>query len=59
MKRFKMFLRLLEEGHIYKNSRTSILRNVYTVLPDRYVEGVCPHCHEEARGDHAMRVQLF
>ena len=51
MKRFKMFLRLLEEGHIYKNSGTSILRNVYTILPDRYVEGICPHCHEAARGD--------
>ncbi len=20
-------------------------------LPDRYVEGICPHCHEAARGD--------
>lgn len=32
IKRFKSFLRLLEEGHIYKNSGTSILRNVYAVF---------------------------
>ena len=24
---------------------------MYAVLPDRYVEGICPHCHEAARGD--------
>ena len=48
-----LFLRLLENGHI--DRRTS---NQYydaeagRFLPDRYIEGTCPHCHyAEARGD--------
>ncbi|WP_002145005.1 methionine--tRNA ligase [Bacillus cereus] len=48
----KVFLRLLEEGYIYKK----IVEQAYCepctqFLPDRYVEGICPHCHEAARGD--------
>ena len=49
----EMFLAQLERGHI--DRRTS--KQLYDVevnrfLPDRYVEGTCPHCgSNEARGD--------
>ncbi len=48
-----MFLRLLDNGYIYRDTQ----RGLYCVycekwLPDRYVEGTCPHCHADgARGD--------
>ncbi len=48
-----MFLRLLDKGHLDK--RTS--DQFYDVeadrfLPDRYLEGTCPHCgYTDARGD--------
>ncbi len=49
----EMFLRHLGNGYIYND----IQRQLYDpeagrFLPDRYVEGTCPHCgYEEARGD--------
>ncbi len=48
-----IFLRLLERGYIYRE----VMKQLYCeaegrFLPDRYVEGTCPHCgYEEARGD--------
>lgn len=48
-----IFLRLLERGYLYRQ----VQRQLYSeaegrFLPDRYVEGTCPHCgYEEARGD--------
>ena len=48
------FLKLYEKGFIYEK----IIKQPYCVecsrfLPDRYVEGICPHCNGEgARGDH-------
>jgi methionyl-tRNA synthetase len=48
-----IFTRLLEKGHIYRE----VMKQLYCekesrFLPDRYVEGNCPHCgYEEARGD--------
>lgn len=48
----QIFLELLERGFIYKK----VVEQAYCeacaqFLPDRYVEGKCPHCHEAARGD--------
>lgn len=48
------FLKLYEKGYIYEK----IIKQPYCeecarFLPDRYVEGTCPHCNAEgARGDH-------
>ncbi len=48
-----IFMRLLEQGHLYRQ----VQRQLYSeaegrFLPDRYVEGTCPHCgYTEARGD--------
>ena len=48
------FLKLYEKGYIYEK----IIKQPYCeecerFLPDRYVEGICPHCNGEgARGDH-------
>ena len=48
-----LFLRLLEKGYLY----TKTDEHPYSVtedrfLPDRYVEGTCPHCgYDGARGD--------
>jgi len=48
-----MFTTLLDHGYIYRDTQ----RGLYCAqcarwLPDRYVEGTCPHCHAEgARGD--------
>ena len=48
------FLKLYEKGFIYEK----IIQQPYCeecsrFLPDRYVEGICPHCGSEgARGDH-------
>ena len=48
-----IFRTLLEKGHIYKD--TMLLPYCPTCrrfLPDRYVEGTCPHCgYTSARGD--------
>ncbi|HEK9102695.1 methionine--tRNA ligase [Bacillus pfraonensis] len=48
----KIFLRLLGEGFIYKKTVEQAYCETCTqFLPDRYVEGICPHCQEPARGD--------
>jgi methionyl-tRNA synthetase len=48
-----MFLRLLERDYIYKATTKAPYDAVAgRFLPDRYVEGTCPHCgFGEARGD--------
>ena len=48
-----IFLRLLERDHIYEAEQTLLYDpQVERFLPDRYVEGTCPHCGDEgARGD--------
>ncbi len=48
-----IFLKLLDKGHIYKKTMQSPFCNqCKRFLPDRYVEGECPHCgYENARGD--------
>ncbi|MGN7476313.1 methionine--tRNA ligase [Solibacillus silvestris] len=48
----KIFLKLLENGHLY----TKKIEQAYCVhdkqfLPDRFVEGICPNCGAKARGD--------
>lgn len=49
----KLFLELYEKGYIYKKDQEQLYcpdENIF--LPDRYVEGKCPHCGaEKARGD--------
>ncbi len=49
----EMFLAQLENGHIDKRvSEQFFDPEVQRFLPDRYVEGECPHCgYAEARGD--------
>ncbi len=48
-----MFLRLLENGYIYRDTMLALYcPNCDRWLPDRYVEGTCPHCGAPgARGD--------
>jgi methionyl-tRNA synthetase len=48
-----MFLRLLEHGYIYRGVTQQYFDpQAGRFLPDRYVEGKCPHCgYERARGD--------
>ncbi|HEX2405334.1 MAG TPA: methionine--tRNA ligase [Acidimicrobiia bacterium] len=48
-----IFLRLLEKGHLVKGSSTQYFDpEAERFLPDRYVEGTCPHCgYSRARGD--------
>ena len=48
-----MFLRLHKLGYIYEAEQTMLYDpQVERFLPDRYVEGTCPHCgYDEARGD--------
>ncbi len=48
-----IFLKLLEKEHIYKKVMLSpFCNNCEKFLPDRYVEGECPHCgYSNARGD--------
>jgi methionyl-tRNA synthetase len=48
----QLFLKLMENGYLY----TKAVEQTYCLecvrfLPDRYVEGVCPHCGQQARGD--------
>jgi methionyl-tRNA synthetase len=48
-----IFLRILENGYLYRE----VQKQLYSpqegrFLPDRYVEGICPHCsYPDARGD--------
>jgi methionyl-tRNA synthetase len=48
-----MFLRIYENGHIDKRSSEQYYDlEAERFLPDRYVEGTCPHCgYDGARGD--------
>jgi len=48
-----IFLTLLERGYIYKGSMPqAYCPRCQRFLPDRYLEGICPHCgFPEARGD--------
>lgn len=48
-----VFLRLLDEGYIYKDTMAlPYCPACGRFLPDRYVEGTCPHCQcIRARGD--------
>ena len=48
------FLKLYENGYIYeKVIQQPYCNECKRFLPDRYVEGICPHCKGEgARGDH-------
>ncbi|MDA0352393.1 MAG: methionine--tRNA ligase [Chloroflexi bacterium] len=48
-----MFLKLLANEYLYEAEQTLLYDpKVERFLPDRYVEGTCPHCgFEKARGD--------
>ena len=48
-----MFLKLLDNGYLYKETSEQFYDpKADRFLPDRYVEGTCPHCgFGEARGD--------
>ncbi len=47
------FLTLLERGHLYQEKQELLYdEGAKRFLPDRMVEGTCPHCgYESARGD--------
>ncbi|WP_282939413.1 methionine--tRNA ligase [Paenibacillus sp. RC67] len=48
----KLFLKLLDHGFLYKKAvQQTYCTECEQFLPDRYVEGLCPHCGSEARGD--------
>ncbi len=44
--------RLIENGHVYSQIiKQAFCPQCHRFLPDRYLEGTCPHCHKPARGD--------
>jgi methionyl-tRNA synthetase len=44
--------KLIENGYVYpKTIQIAYCPECDRSLPDRYVEGICPHCGEKARGD--------
>lgn len=49
----EIFLKLMEDGHLSRKSTPQYYCSQCSrFLPDRYVEGSCPHCdNEHARGD--------
>jgi methionyl-tRNA synthetase len=49
----EFFTRLLENGYLYRKTEMQFYDEVRgQFLPDRYVEGTCPHCgYNPARGD--------
>jgi methionyl-tRNA synthetase len=49
----EFFLRLLENGYLYRHTTSQFYdEDAQRFLPDRYVEGTCPHCgYIDARGD--------
>lgn len=50
------FLDLYNKGLIYKKDITQLYcENCGKFLPDRYVNGICPVCGSEARGDHCEK----
>ncbi|MCP1125898.1 methionine--tRNA ligase [Bacillus sp. 3103sda1] len=47
-----IFLELVEKGLIYKKKvEQTYCETCAQFLPDRYVEGICPQCGAQARGD--------
>jgi methionyl-tRNA synthetase len=48
-----VFTRLLEEGYLFQDTQPAMYDpEARRFLPDRYVEGTCPHCgFPDARGD--------
>ncbi|MFP4343649.1 MAG: methionine--tRNA ligase [Anaerolineales bacterium] len=48
-----IFLRLLDKGFLYRETqRQYYSETLNRFLPDRYIEGICPHCgYTQARGD--------
>ncbi|MFH0749178.1 MAG: methionine--tRNA ligase [Candidatus Bathyarchaeota archaeon] len=48
----EFFTRLLRNGYLYKAEYEQLFcLKCQRFLPDRFVEGTCPHCGGEARGD--------
>lgn len=48
----KIVQSLIDNGHVYqKTISQSYCPHCKMFLPDRYVEGTCPHCGAHARGD--------
>ncbi|WP_042461495.1 methionine--tRNA ligase [Neobacillus dielmonensis] len=48
----RIFLELLNNGYIYKKwIEQTFCTTCDQFLPDRYVEGICPNCGQQARGD--------
>ncbi len=48
----ELFLELIEKGLIYiKEIEQTYCEHDQQFLPDRYVEGICPNCGANARGD--------
>ncbi|WP_042199388.1 methionine--tRNA ligase [Paenibacillus camerounensis] len=48
----ELFVQLLNHGYLYKKSTLQCYcEQDQRFLPDRYVEGICPHCGQPARGD--------
>ena len=49
----EFFLKLRENGYIYEKETLQLYcPHCEKFLPDRYIEGICPHCgYEKARGD--------
>ncbi|SHG18261.1 methionine--tRNA ligase [Ornithinibacillus halophilus] len=48
----EIFLKLLDNGNIYKkNIEQAYCNTCEQFLPDRFVEGLCPNCGKDARGD--------
>lgn len=47
-----IFVKLFENGYIYRKSIKQVYcEECHQFLPDRFVEGICPHCGNIARGD--------
>ena len=50
------FKKLYDDGYIYREDIQQLYcPNCNKFLPDRYVEGLCPVCGAEARGDHCEK----
>ncbi|OPJ62922.1 methionine--tRNA ligase [Clostridium oryzae] len=48
----RIFTLLYENGYIYEKEQKQLFcANCNQFLPDRFVEGICPHCGSKARGD--------
>ncbi|MGO4375797.1 class I tRNA ligase family protein, partial [Paenibacillus sp. MCAF20] len=48
----EIFLKLLDHGYLYKKTvQQTYCETDKRFLPDRYVEGICPNCGKQARGD--------